>query len=148
MKDIQSPDLLETFHLDLLQAGILARLLEASEELAIPTLLVEIPPDEDKKERWLSLTVIPADEMMEEVDLVQFYLPLFSLEEASRSQVALHDINEKIVMGHAGLQADGLVYLRYTWAIPKGMPILHTVLLEVIQLFTFSASFAKRLISG
>jgi hypothetical protein len=140
--------LLWEFYQELSAVGMSVQYLDRSEELALPSLLVQAPPDDEDRERWVSLAFVPDDGEFEELDLMQLYMDLpVSLDRADIAP-RLPAVNEASILGHAGVRAAGEVYLRLVWPIPRGMPIISSVLIELLQLFVFSAELATRALNN
>ena len=91
----------------------------------------------------------PDEGEFKEFDLLQLYmeLPIYPSEEEIANQLLL--INLKAVLGHAGVNQSQELYWRHMWPIPRGLPIVPSVLLEILQFFVFSAELGtKELLSG
>ncbi len=131
--------LLQEFHQELVELGVEATYLDTAPDRPVPSIVVQAPPDDQGRERAILLAFIPDDSEFEEIDLFQLYTPLpVSLsQEALAAKLPL--VNEQAVLGHAGIMPTGEIYWRYVWALPRGLPIIPSVLFEVIQLFVVSA---------
>ncbi|MFO7681442.1 MAG: hypothetical protein R6X34_15460 [Chloroflexota bacterium] len=138
--------LLMEFGDDLREIGITAVYLEASQDRPIPSLVVSAPPYDDGAPRSVTLAFVPDDEELEYVDLLQLFipLPLAADEIGSEAGIArrLMGVNKTAVLGHAGITDDGELYWRHIWPIPQGLPIVASVMFEVLSFFVFSAELA------
>jgi hypothetical protein len=136
-------ELLQEFGGDLEELGITAVYLEATDGRPIPSLAVGAPPYEDGTPRSVTLAFIPDDGELEQLDMLQLFLPmpLTGKELGSPDAVAvgLMRANQTAVLGHAGITEEGDFYWRHIWPIPRGLPIIASVLFEMLSYFVFSA---------
>ena len=136
--DARLDALLRDFRDDLAAVGLPVRYLDATEGQGLPSLVIGVPPDEAGRERAVSLAFVPDGGDFEAVDLLQLYLPL----EGAEAPADLAAINERSILGHIGVQSNGEVYYRVMWPVPKGMPIVPSVLIEVLQLLVAGSDMA------
>jgi hypothetical protein len=138
--------LLRELYEGLLEIEVEVEYLEADEERPFPSVLVFAPPDDEGRERVILLAFIPDEGALEEVDLLQLYMPLpVSPEEAAPR---LAQTNADAVLGHTGIMESGEVYWRHVWPLPRGMPIIPQVLFEVMSFFLFSAELGMMTLAG
>ncbi len=129
--------LLQELYEGLLEIGVEADYLEAAQERPFPSVIVSAPPDEAGRDRMILLAFIPDAGTLEEVDLLQLYMPLPVLPQETAPRLA--QVNAAAVLGHTGIMESGEVYWRHVWPLPRGMPIIPQVLFEVMSFFLFSA---------
>ncbi|MEO0686637.1 MAG: hypothetical protein AAFY76_16740, partial [Cyanobacteria bacterium J06649_11] len=122
--------LLQEFQQHMVELNIPATYLAPDETRPLPSLIVQVPPDENGYDRSVLLAFIPDEGEFKEFDLLQLYmeLPIYPSEEEIANQLLL--INLKAVLGHAGVNQSQELYWRHMWPIPRGLPIVPSVLLE------------------
>ena len=105
-------------------AGYPAELIEAGEELDLPTLVVRLDDDGSGRQRLLTINVMPLDLGGEVgVSLAQVYAPLpFRLAEEHRDEFGRFALTANGLMPTAsiGARGDGEIYLRHMVATPAG----------------------------
>lgn len=120
--------------------GLSTQVLEAGDEIPLPTLLVALDEDELGRERTLGVSVMPFDEDgLEATDLIQFYVQLpYELVDATRTDLlaATAIVNASTAIGHFAVRGDELFY-RYVLATPNDRVLDDGVLLEVVRLVAF-----------
>ena len=121
--------------------GFACELLEASAELEMPTLVVGLETDEQGRDRWLSVNVVPL-ELADSVGLsvAQVYAPLpFALEEERRPEFGLFALtaNQMLPLGSMGARDDGEIYFRYMAAGPDTTSLDPGLLARVAVVFQF-----------
>ena len=123
--------------------------LDESDELAMPSLLIDVPPDDEGRERRLSLAVLPDDDTLGYLDLVQFYMDLPVSGSVREMAQRLPEVNQNSVLGHASVrEPDGEAYFRLMWPVGRGTEVDGDELLELIQLFVFAADLATAALGG
>jgi hypothetical protein len=110
---------LERMRASLLEDDREMRLLEASDDLLVPTLLVSFDRDEQGRERTLAISVMPFDDgALQATAMVQFYVPMpFEVRGEYRRDLltATAAVNAAMVIGHFAVR-DTEVYYRYVLA--------------------------------
>ena len=116
------------------------RVLDPSDEVPLPTLLVALGVDEAERDRTLAISLLPfADDDLDATALMQFYVLLpFELVAATRNDVlaATAHINAAMAIGHFAARGDELYY-RYVLAADKGAPVDGALVVELVQLIDF-----------
>lgn len=123
------------------EAGFACHLLDASEELELPTLIVGLESDERGRERWLSVNIVPLD-LADSVGLsvAQVYAPMpFSLKETRREEFGLFALgaNQMLPLGSMGAREDGELYFRYMVAGPDTRPLDPGLVARIATVFKF-----------
>jgi len=123
------------------EMGFACELLEASPELELPTLVVVLETDDQGRDRWLSVNVVPL-ELAESVGLsvAQVYAPLpYALEEERRAEFGRFALtaNQMLPLGSLGAREDGEIYFRYMAAGPDTTPLDAGLLARVAVVFQF-----------
>jgi hypothetical protein len=135
--------LLREYSRDLTELGIQAEYLDAADGRPLASVAVQAPPHADGSPRAITLAFLPGDEL-EEVDLLQLFTPLPVAPDATGEATGarLMAVNRHAVLGHCGVTDEGQIYWRHIWPIPRGLPIVPSVLFEVLTFFVFSAELA------
>ncbi len=132
---------LGSFIAPLEDAGYDVQLLEASDELDLPTLVVGLPGDEEGRGRWLSVNIVPF-ELGESVGLsvAQVYAPMpFTLPDEHRGEFALFALaaSQMLPIGSFGARDDGELYFRYMASSPDTAAMEPGLLASLAMLFQF-----------
>jgi hypothetical protein len=122
-------------------AGYDTELLQVSEQLEMPTLVVGLPSDEQGRGRWLSVNLVPFD-LGETVGLsvAQVYAPMpFGLPAEHRDEFARFALaaSQMLPVGSMGARDDGEVYFRYMASTPDTATMEPTLLASIAMLFQF-----------
>ena len=123
------------------EAGFQAELLDESEQLELPTLVVGLPQDEEGRGRWLSVNIVPF-ELGETVGLTvaQVYGAMpFSLPDELRAEFAQFALaaSQMLPIGSMGARDDGELYFRYMATSPDTATMEPGLLASVAMLFQF-----------
>jgi hypothetical protein len=132
---------LGSFVAPLREAGYDTELLEPSDQLDLPTLVVGLPVDEQGRGRWLSVNVVPF-ELGETVGLsvAQVYAPLpFTLADKQRDEFAKFALaaSQMVPVGSMGARDDGELYFRYMASALDTTAMEPTLLASIAMLFQF-----------
>lgn len=124
-------------------AGYAAELLDASDELELPTLVVRLDDDGRGRRRHLTVNLMPLDfEDDVEISLAQMYVPLpFSVDEDHRSEFGRFalEANTMLPAGGMGARDNGEVYLRYMLATPTDSVPQGSTVAELVSLLEYQA---------
>lgn len=116
------------------------RLLEASDQVPLPTLLVALGADDENRERTLGVSIMPFDEdAFDATDLIQFYVQLpFEVPTDRRADIgaAATEVNAALAVGHFALRGTELYY-RYVLATPNNAVVDGDMLTELVSLIAF-----------
>lgn len=123
------------------EIGYDTRLVPASEELDMPTLVVGLPVDEQGRGRWLTVNLVPL-ELGEEIGLTiaQVYAPLpFQVEQAHFDEFARFAVvaNQMMPIGSMGAREDGELYMRYMATAPDTAAPDPSLVSRLATLFQF-----------
>lgn len=101
-------------------AGYPAQLIDASNEVPLATLVVPFNTDEQGRDRWLNVNVLPFEadnhNAPESLGLIQFYAPLqFHLAPDRQGDLArlIVAIGPEVPVGSFGIRESGEIYYRY-----------------------------------
>lgn len=123
------------------EAEIPSELIEPTEELPLPVLLVRLPADEAGRERLLHVSFIPAEEL-ESVHLLQwlYQMPFHTEGADSPGTVGLERllvrVNTLTAVGHFGMNGDNEVHFRHIHALPADRTADREELLELLAVYT------------
>ena len=71
IREERQESLIQIFHQEFSDAGILTKYLDILDALFLPSLLVQVPPYSEGQKQWVSLVFIHIDEVLE--NLVMYY---------------------------------------------------------------------------
>jgi hypothetical protein len=112
---------------------------DAADEL--PSLVVDLGPDDEGRPRTLHVRIIPLDEdEATATRFVEMFVPLpFDVDDDRTADLrqALGIVNEHLAVGHFGLRGDGLLYYRYVLATPLLQMIDDEMFVEVVAFVDF-----------
>lgn len=116
------------------------RVLHASDDIPLPTLLVALGVDEEERDRTLAISILPfGHDDLDATALLQFYVLLpFELVDATRTDVlaATAHVNAAMAIGHFAARGDELYY-RYVHASAKDEQDGSEMIVELVQLIDF-----------
>lgn len=116
------------------------RVVEAGDELPVPTMLVDLGADEDGRDRTMAVGFLPlGDDELPSTQLLQFYVRLpFDVADDQRDEVlqAASLLNAAIAIGHFAVR-DGEAYYRYVLAAPAGDVVDGGMLGDLVPLLHF-----------
>ncbi len=137
-----------TAQLDLLRQAlnahdIAAQMIEPTEQVPAPTLMVSLDQDDKGRERHLAITIMPFGDSdgdgLDSTQLVQFYAHMpFEVDDESVGvcQRAVAMVNPALAVGHFGMQNQQL-FFRYVLAMPAGDTFDADMSIELIGLLAF-----------
>jgi hypothetical protein len=118
------------------------QLLERSEALPLPSVLVPLAVDAKGRARFMTLMIYPAAEL-EHTVLLQYFAELpFAVADPNLTAVylLLPSLNHRVVVGHFGLAGSGeKPYFRYVQALRADEPVTQEHVADVLTLFTATA---------
>lgn len=116
------------------------RVVEAGDELPVPSLLVSFDRDEEGRDRILAVSFLPLpDDDLPSTNLLQFYVRLpFDVPSEHRGDVlqAATLVNAAMAVGHFAVRDDELYY-RYVLASPSGRVVDADLLRDLLPLLEF-----------
>jgi hypothetical protein len=125
----------------LTQAGYACNLLDSSAELPVPILIAALPKDEAGRDRFFHFVFVPVEqEELRTLEFLQVYGQMpFQVDPAHREVLEkfLLYANEQIVLGQAGLGADGTPHLRYILSKEQFRLIDQALITELVQVLHF-----------
>ncbi len=133
-------------------SGRTTRLFEPTPDVPTPTLVVSLTADEKERPRELNVNIMPlGPEDAEGTAFVQFYLQLpFSAPEERLFDVraAATILNNRLGIGHFGVNQQGDVFLRYVLATPVGQPLDKAMLEEVVDFLDYTQAHFSDYLEG
>jgi len=131
--------------------AIPTNLLERSDELAVDALLVRLPPDRDGWSPEVSFLHVPVQEgQLQHIRLLQLAAPypvVVDPERLPAVHALLIELSPQLPLGQLGINPAGQIQCRHVHAYPAGTVPQREVVLELLQLFAYSASlFAGRIV--
>ena len=133
---------LAAVRLALEQAGFTTTMFDAMGDRPVPTLVVNLDPDEEKRPRALEVNLMPlGPDEADATDFLQFYLRLpFRPGEGNVAEVqqAATVVNNHLAVGHFGVNARGEIFFRYVLATPLGGMPDPGLLKELVAFLAYS----------
>lgn len=131
---------LGTLQAALTAKGISSQLIDPNEQLPVATLMIDVGPDDEERQRILAASIMPlGDDDLEHTQLVQFYAQMpFEIDDDSLGvvQKACAIINPSLAVGHFGMQ-QGQLFFRYVMAMPSDRSFDVDMTIELIALLAF-----------
>jgi hypothetical protein len=121
--------------------GYDSRVLEPSEGVPIPLLIMALPLDQKGNERYLNFLFVPVeDEELQSLEMLQLHTVIpCQLEESQRvdTQRLVSTLNSKIGLGCIGLDNEDNVYYRYVYPKAKYELFDDSLVSETVSLFIY-----------
>ena len=122
-------------------AGVETTLYPKSEQLPVSFLSIGLPELPQKRETFLQLMYIPTSGLLEETNILQFFIQLPNSDQQNTEAIAslLSVLNTRTALGYFGLGEDGHLFYRYNFVmhrfqVPEKLQFLEVTNL-VIQVF-------------
>jgi hypothetical protein len=123
------------------EADYACTLLERSDDIPMPVLIAALPKDEAGRDRFFNFVFVPVEqEELTTLEFLQIYCQIpFKISPAYRAATEkfLFYANDTIVIGHAGLDADGTPNLRYILSKEQFRMIDQALIAELTQVMHF-----------
>ncbi len=121
---------------------IFSQYVDPNEEVPIPTLLVQVPDDEQGRERWVSFNYAPQDDDdFDTIRLIQLYATLpFQIDLAYRAELVelVLALSANSMLGNFYINnEENSVVTRYVFIQPDEDALNLAVMMETLQFFVF-----------
>lgn len=122
------------------EASFSTRFFDTSSELPLPLLAVNLPPDEQGRERFIHLVFVPAsEEELKTVQFLQLYSPLPVSTGSSPVELMAFIVgaNNQTAIGHLGFDPNGSLCYRYVHIKEKYKMIDASLVREMVEVFFY-----------
>lgn len=146
LEEIYARHLVELGHFQAILAdlGLNSTLAERSDQVPYHTLLVELEPDADERQRQMAVNFYPADpELVGDSLFLQYFLVLpfrFDAAGAARLREYLPEANNQVVIGHFSLSTAEpyQCHFRYVQTLPADSILRAEAVTDVLTLVSYT----------
>lgn len=113
-------------------------LVEISEESPLSYLIAEFNALPEAQPSQVQLVYIPMDNTLDDTNLLQFfaYLSEEPAKEQQNIEAFLHYVNLRTPLGYFGATAEGGIFYRYIYALPRFEPPKQESFLDIFSIFS------------
>ena len=134
------------------ESGRTTRMFEPTPDVPTATLAVTLSSDEKERARELNVNIMPlGPDDAQGTAFVQFYLQLPFLAPEERLfdvRAAATILNNRLGIGHFGVNQQGEIFLRYVLATPVGRPLDEAMLEEIVDFLDYTQEHFSDYLEG
>ena len=115
-------------------------ILDPGDALPLTTLIIDLGPDGDDRQRSMSVNVMPLGEELDAVTFLQFYVPMpFEVPASQAVNVgyAVAKVNAAMALGHFAVSDSGEVYFRYMQAFSSSTAADPAASAQIVMMLDF-----------